>query len=186
MSPDEGQSSGQVNPEPAAAAEQRAMKQCPDCAEMVLEAARKCRYCGYRFDGQPASQASEEGLFAHLFRRAPRHLTMIETLEQLGVELDPGEQPVGLWLGQVRGVDGYVVLTDARLFFVMSLRHQKAATTAPWQRRLDELAGAEIITHHWKATLVLHWVDSPELSIDTLARNDLHRLHSALLDRVSS
>ena len=186
MSPDEGRSSGQVNPEPAAAAEQRAMKQCPDCAEMVLEAARKCRYCGYRFDGQPASQASEEGLFAHLFRRAPRHLTMIETLEQLGVELDPGERPVGLWLAQVRGVDGYVVLSDARLFFVMSLRHQKAATTAPWQRRLDQLAGAEIITHHWKATLVLHWVDSAEMSIDTLARNDLHRLHSALLDRVSS
>jgi len=161
------------------------MKPCPDCAEMVLEAARKCRYCGYRFDGQPASQESQEGLFAHLFRREPRHLTMDETLEQLGVELDPGERPTGLWLGQVRGVDGYVVLTDVRLFFVMGLRHRKAATIAPWQRRLDELAGAEITTHHWKATLVLRWVDSPELSIDGLARNDLHRLHSALLDRVS-
>jgi Uncharacterised protein family UPF0547 len=161
------------------------MKQCPDCAETVLEAARKCRYCGYRFDGQPTSQASEEGLFAHLFRRAPRHLTMTETLEQLGVELDPDERPAGLWLGQVRGVDGYVVLTDARLFFVMTLRHQKAATTAPWQRRLDELAGAEITTHRWKTTLVLHWADT-SLSIDGLARNDLHQLHAALLDRVSS
>jgi len=185
VSPEEEQSSGQVDREPAATADPRAMKQCPDCAEMVLEAARKCRYCGYRFDGQQASQASEEGLFAHLFRRAPRHLTMIETLEQLGVELDPGERPVGLWLAQVRGVDGYVVLTDARLFFVMSLRHQKAATTAPWQRRLDQLAGAEITTHHWKATLVLQWADC-SLSIDGLARNDLHQLHSALLDRVSS
>jgi Uncharacterised protein family UPF0547 len=183
VSPEEGQSSGQVDPEPAATADQRAMKACPDCAEMVLEAARKCRYCGYRFDGQPASQ---EGLFAHLLRRSPPHLTMTETLEQLGVELDPGERPVGLWLGQVRSVDGYVVLTDARLFFVMTLRHQKAATTAPWQRRLDELAGAEITTHRWKTTLVLHWVDSPELSVDGLARNDLHRLHSALLERVSS
>ena len=185
MSPEEGQPSGQVDPEPAATADQRAMKACPDCAEMVLEAARKCRYCGYRFDGQKASQAPEEGLFAHLFRREPRHLTMVETLEQLGVELEPGERPVGLWLGQVQSVDGYVVLTDARLFFVMTLRHQKAATTAPWQRRLDELAGAEIITRHWKTTLVLHWVDSPELSVDGLARNDLHRLHSALLERVS-
>ncbi len=109
---------------------------------MVLEAARKCRYCGYRFDGPTASQASEEGLFAHLFRRAPRHLTMTETLEQLGVELDPGEQPDGLWLGQVSSVDGYVVLTDARLFFVMSLRHQKAATTAPWQRQPGRTGGS--------------------------------------------
>ena len=183
MSPEEGQPSGQVDPEPAATADQRAMKQCPDCAEMVLEAARKCRYCGYRFDRQKASQAPEEGLFAHLFRREPRHLTMVETLEQLGIELEPGERPVGLWLSQVHSVDGYVVLTDARLFFVMTLRHQKAATTAPWQRRLDQLAGAEITTHHRKATLVLHWADC-SLSIDGLARNDLHRLHSALLDRV--
>ena len=163
------------------------MKPCPDCAELVLEAARKCRYCGYRFDGQPAaSQAPQEGLFAHLFRRAPRHLTMDETLQQLGVELDTGERPVGLWLAQVSGVDGYVVLTDARLFFVMGLRHQKAATTTPWQRRLVELAGAEIRTHRRKATLVLHWRDSPDLSIDGLAQKDLHRLHSALVERVSS
>jgi Uncharacterised protein family UPF0547 len=186
VSDEQGQSSGPVDPVPAATGDERAMKACPDCAELVLEAARKCRYCGYRFDGQPASRESQEGLFAHLFRRAPRQLTMAETLEQLGVELDPDERPVGLWLGQVQGVDGYVALTDARLFFVMGLRHQKAATTAPWQHRLDELAGAEITTHRWKATLVLHWVDSPELSIDGLARNDLHRLHSALLDRVPS
>jgi hypothetical protein len=184
VSPEEGQSSGQADPEPAATADQRAMKPCPDCAEMVLEAARKCRYCGYRFDRQPTSQGPQEGLIAHLFRREPRHLTMAETLEQLGIELDPGERPVGLWLGQVKTVDGYVVLTDARLFFVMGLRHQKAS--APWQRRLDELAGAEITTHRWKATLVLHWFDSPELRVDGLARNDLHRLHSALLERVSS
>ena len=25
-------------------------KQCPECAEQVLAAARMCRFCGYRFD----------------------------------------------------------------------------------------------------------------------------------------
>jgi hypothetical protein len=33
---------------------------------------------------------------------------------------------------------------------------------------------------------VLHWRDSPAMSIEGLAQKDLHRLHSALLDRVSS
>jgi hypothetical protein len=27
-------------------------KTCPDCANEVLVAARKCQYCGYRFDGR--------------------------------------------------------------------------------------------------------------------------------------
>jgi len=173
--------SGRPDPEPAA--DERAMKQCPDCAEMILEAARKCRYCGYRYD-RPAQ--AQEGLFAHLMRRSAPRMTMTETLEQLGVELEQGEQPAGLWLAQVSGVDGYVVLTDQRLFFVMGLRHQKAATTAPWQHRLDELAGAEITSHRWKAALVLRWADSPAVSIEGLAPKDLQRLHSAVLDRVPS
>ena len=159
------------------------VKACPDCAELVLEAARKCRYCGYRFD-RPSSQPPSEGLFAHMFRRPATHLTMIETLQQLGVELHPGERPVGLWLARVKGVDGYVVLTDERLCFVMGLRHRNE-TRAPWQRPLDELAGAEISTHRRKATLVLHWRDSTDMSIDGLEKKDLDRLHSALIDRVS-
>jgi hypothetical protein len=179
-----GQSGGH-DPEPAATGEQRAMKACPDCAEMVLEAARKCRYCGYRFDRPPAKE-QREGLFEHYFRRAPKHLTMLETLEQLGIELEPGERPAGLWLAQVNRVDGYVVLTGERLFFVMGLRHQKQPTNAPWQRRLDELEGAEIATHRMKAALVLRWADSPALTIDGLARNDLNQLHAALLERVAS
>ena len=183
MSSVEGQPGGQ-DQEPAATHDERPMKACPDCAELVLEAARKCRYCGYRFD-RPPSRAPQEGLLAHLLRRPAAHLSMTETLQQLGVELHPGERPVGLWLAQVTGVDGYVVLTDERLCFVMGLRHRNE-TRAPWQRRLVELAGAEISTHRRKATLVLHWRDSPAMSIDGLGQKDLHRLHSALLDRVSS
>jgi hypothetical protein len=159
------------------------MKPCPDCAEMVLEAARKCRYCGYRFDRPESSQASQEGLFAHLMRRSAPRLTMTETLRQLGVELDPGERPTGLWLGEVKGVVGYVVLTDERLLFVSSLRVHKDPP-APWQRRLDELAGAEMTSHRWKAALLLHWRDSTDLRIDGLAQKDLQRLHSALMARV--
>jgi hypothetical protein len=181
VSLEEGQSGGQRE-EPAATADQRAMKPCPDCAELVLEAARKCRYCGYRFD-RPAPKEKQEGLFEHLFRRSAPHLTMTETLEQLGVELEPGERTTGLWLGQVKGIDGYVVLTDARLVFVIGLRYQQGSP-APWQRRLDTLTGAEVTSHRWKAALLLHWRDAPDMRIDALAQKDLQRLHAALLARV--
>jgi hypothetical protein len=31
------------------------VKKCPDCAEMVLAEARKCKHCGYRFDDSAAA-----------------------------------------------------------------------------------------------------------------------------------
>jgi len=155
------------------------MKACPDCAEMVLAAARKCRYCGYEF--RPATSAPPNvGLLSFLMRRSAPPLTMTETLEQLGIELDPGERLDGLWLGRAYGTDGYVVLTDARLFFAAGLR-RAPANPPPRQHSLDELAGAEVATRHWKSELVLHWHDSPDMSIDGLAPKHLRQLHSALL-----
>jgi Uncharacterised protein family UPF0547 len=34
------------------------MKQCPECAEDVREAALKCRYCEYRFEAEPTVSLS--------------------------------------------------------------------------------------------------------------------------------
>ncbi len=155
------------------------MKACPDCAEMVLAAARKCRYCGHEF--RPATSAPPSvSLFRFLMRRSAPQLTMTETLEQLGIELDQGEQPAGLWLGRAYGSDGYVVLTDARLFFAAGLR-RAPGNPLPRQHSLDELAGAEVATRRWKSGLVLHWHHSPDMRIDGLARKHLRQLHSALL-----
>jgi hypothetical protein len=160
------------------------MKACPDCAELVLAAARKCRYCGYEFRPAPTpAPAGNTSLFAFLLRRSAPRLTMTETLQQLGVELDPGERLDGLWLGRAYSSDGYVVLTDARLFFVAGLR-RSPDNPAPRQHSLDELAGAEIATRHWKSEVVLHWRDSPDMSIGGLALRDLRGLHAALLAKL--
>ena len=156
------------------------MKACPDCAELVLAAARKCRYCGYEFRPAPSAGPVNNSLFAFLLRRSAPQLSMTETLEQLGVELDPGERLDGLWLGRAYGTDGYVVLTDARLFFAAGLR-RAPGNPPPRQHSLDELAEAEVATRHWKSELVLHWRDSPDLSISGLAPKHLRQLHSALL-----
>jgi len=94
------------------------MKKCPDCAEDVRGEARKCRYCGYRFDLRISSEASNwmTGLF-EVFRRPRTGDSPLELLAEWGVELAPGE-PVSVWAaGHVSAAQGYLVVTDRRLLF---------------------------------------------------------------------
>jgi uncharacterized membrane protein len=56
------------------------MKTCPECAESVQEAARKCRFCGYRLDGStaPASAALVE--ITNAVRQAPQTSSFVRVL----------------------------------------------------------------------------------------------------------
>jgi hypothetical protein len=94
------------------------MKKCPDCAEEVLGEARKCRYCGYRFDLRISGEDSNwmTGIF-DVFRRPRTGASPLELLAEWGVELAPGE-PVSVWAaGHVSSAQGYLVVTDRRLLF---------------------------------------------------------------------
>jgi hypothetical protein len=97
---------------------ERELKRCPECAEDVLAEARKCRYCGYRFDARRAGGASLLSFLLPQFKQTSEHLRPSELLADWGVELAPGEEVKVLAVGRVSARHGYLVVTDRRVAFV--------------------------------------------------------------------
>jgi Uncharacterised protein family UPF0547 len=95
-----------------------AYKQCPDCAERVLAAARKCRYCGYRFDGRRRSAGGS--LLMDLLgplRRDTTGTTFEEVFADWGTALGEGEDVEWFHLADVDHHPGYLLVTSRRLVF---------------------------------------------------------------------
>lgn len=134
----------------------REYKQCPDCAEQVLAAARKCRYCGYQFDGKrTATRTLLDALIPGL-RRDTRQPTFEEVLADWGISLEPDESVEWFRLGDVDDRPGYVLVTSRRLLFfrqVSRTRHERELeyplglisevhlSGGPLKRRLELRAG---------------------------------------------
>lgn len=117
-------------------------KQCPDCAEQVLAAARKCRFCGYRFDTGRGERRSLLGDLIPGWRRPSRDLTLPEMLAEWGMSLEEGEETQFFRLAEVDERAGYLLVTSRRLvFFAQRSRteHEKA-----FEHRLDELSEARL------------------------------------------
>ena len=113
-------------------------KRCPDCAEQVLAAARKCRYCGYRFDGAPRTRISgAAGLLAGL-RQDSRESTLEEVLAEWGVGLAAGEQIRFFRLADVDGDPGFLLVTDGRVAFLR--RHGRRRHDAAFESPLADVA----------------------------------------------
>jgi hypothetical protein len=91
-------------------------KRCPDCAEQVLAAARKCRYCGYRFDRAAAPSAS--AALARLLRRPPPPTASLsDVLAGWGTELEAGETVGYFGCCQLDGRTGFLLVTNVRIAF---------------------------------------------------------------------
>jgi hypothetical protein len=90
-------------------------KRCPDCAEQVLAAARKCRYCGYRF-GRTGARTGDS--LADLVRTPPeRKKTVPELLSQWGTPLAADESVVYFGHCWCDRRLGFLLVTNARVAF---------------------------------------------------------------------
>ncbi len=118
----------------------RATKVCPDCAETVLAAARKCRFCGYRFDAPRSAGAS---LLERLgvFKR-PRPLEFAELLAEWGIALADGETTACFRIVVFDGQKGYLLVTDRRVVFVADRRRSQAAALEYRRALVDEVRAA--------------------------------------------
>lgn len=107
--------------------DEQGYKRCPDCAELVRAAARKCRFCGYRFDRppEPEEATTDHRRTARTARRDGPH-DVRELLEEWAIELDHDEQ-VAFFLParakllnapEEHEVFGYALLTDSRLLML--------------------------------------------------------------------
>lgn len=161
----------------------RPTKTCPDCAEEVLEAARKCRFCGYRFDEvDPAAPASypgsESGLLGGLLiRRKPVTTTPRQLVGAAGVTLATDEEIRFFRFARVNGHDGILVITDTRLFFleIVGRRHRPR-----FENDLVHVLGAEISRRLGRTRLEIRCAGGEELVVAGLKRTDLDELRERL------
>jgi Uncharacterised protein family UPF0547 len=98
-------------------------KRCPDCAEQVLAAARKCRYCGYRFEATSQNGSALAELFG--FRRTMPGGTLSDVLTAWGLGLREAEQVAFFSLATVDDRCGYMLVTTERLVFFAQIARGK-------------------------------------------------------------
>jgi hypothetical protein len=154
-------------------------KQCPDCAEQVLAAARKCRFCGYRFDRGQSGRAAFAADLLRSLRKDTRDATLTEVLADWGTALAAGEEVEFFRLTEIDERPGYLLVTNERLvFFERTGRqaHEKlfeyplAAVTQSYARGRLHGPRLRLLGRGWE-----HVVRSS-------SRGDLRRLAGCLAD----
>jgi Uncharacterised protein family UPF0547 len=141
--------------------EARPTKTCPDCAERVLVAARRCRFCGYRFDApaEPHPPSRAGGLLGILFRDDRSPQTMSQLLASWGIEQDEGEEEAMLFNASVAGSPGFIVVTETRFCFVPS-HLGSAPEPVREEHLLRDLLRVHTRRYRFRRALFIEWRDT--------------------------
>jgi uncharacterized protein UPF0547 len=138
---------------------------CPDCAEEVLAAARKCRFCGYRFEPpvrERRAQPAGGGGLLDVLRVSPPAIDDVSGLvEEWGLELWPDEvvRDDGLCFAEIDGVLGYVLVTSSRFRFVVTKRGRRGEPEVRVNRELHRLRSAVVERRRLRKVAVLRFDD---------------------------
>ena len=154
------------------------MKPCPDCAEQVLAAARKCRYCGYRFDRRTGGRYSPLWDLLGSLRKDTRDATLPDVLADWGVSLSDGEEVGFFRLVEIDGRSGYLLVTDTRLaFFGQHGRseHEKLIEVA-----LDAVSRTSVRRQPGRLSTLELGGSTFEYAIRECSRGDVQRLAAYL------
>jgi hypothetical protein len=162
--------------------DEQGYKRCPDCAELVRAAARKCRFCGYRFDGEadeahepPRSRRGGRG-----GRSGPRDVR--ELLGEWAMEIASDEAVAFFLPARAKLLDrtdaqelfGYLLITDRRLLMIAPPARNMLALL----RRDDTREPAEV-------ALELDLADVSEVAVERRWRKaQLRLVGRALFDEI--
>jgi hypothetical protein len=149
-------------------------KRCPECAEKVLAPARRCRFCGFRFDtgGRERPAGALETIIPGPVH-ARHGATMTQILAHWNVTLVADEEIRFFTAGVADDRNGYLLVTSGRIVFFAQQGRRDHETHFAYP--LSSVGGVRRRGLRWSPRLMIHGPGG---------RHEIHGLGAALTRRI--